>query len=69
MDTRDSCAGTVKEVSVSLPELDLTAGESFRIGPHVVTVLDIDGEQVTFRIENLETGEESLETMLPSLPR
>jgi hypothetical protein len=54
---------------VSLPEIDLVAGESFRIGPHVVTVLDIDGEQVTFRIENLETGEDSLQTVLPSLPR
>jgi hypothetical protein len=54
---------------VSLPEIDLVAGESFRIGPHVVTVLDIEGEQVTFRIENLETGEDSLQTVLPSLPR
>lgn len=54
---------------MSLPEIDLVAGESFCIGPHVITILDIDGEQVTFRIENLETGEESLETVLPSLPR
>ena len=54
---------------MSLPEIELVAGESFRIGPHVITVLDVEHDLVTFRIENLETGEESLQTILPSLPR
>ncbi len=54
---------------MALHELDLSAGDSFRIGQHVITVLDVDGDQVTFRIENLETGELQIQTAPPPRPR
>jgi hypothetical protein len=54
---------------VSLQEIDLAAGDSLRIGQHVVTVLDVDGDQVTFRIENLETGELLIQTTPPARPK
>lgn len=52
-----------------LHELDLISGESVQIGQHVVTVLDVDGDQVTFRIENLETGELLIQTSPPQRPK
>ena len=52
-----------------LQEMDLVAGESLRVGQHVVTVLDIDGDQVTFRIENLETGELLIQTTPAPRPK
>ena len=54
---------------MTLHEMDLTAGDSLRVGQHVVTVLDVDGEQVTFRIENLETGEILIQTPPPQRPK
>lgn len=54
---------------MALQELDLTAGESVQIGQHLITVLDVDGDQVTFRIENLETGELLIQTTLPQRPK
>lgn len=52
-----------------LQELDLVAGESLRIGQHVVTVLDVEGDQVTFRIDNLETGEQLIQTASTPRPK
>ncbi len=52
-----------------LQEMDLVAGESIRIGQHVVTVMDIDGDLVTFRIENLETGEQLIQTAPSPRPK
>jgi hypothetical protein len=54
---------------VTLHEMDLSAGDSFRVGQHLITVLDVDGDQVTFRIENLETGELQIQTSPPSRPK
>lgn len=54
---------------MTLHELDLTAGESVQIGQHLITVLDVDGDQVTFRIENLETGELLIQTTPPQRPK
>lgn len=54
---------------MTLQELDLTAGESVQIGQHLITVLDVDGDQVTFRIENLETGELLIQTTPPQRPK
>lgn len=50
-------------------EMDLAAGDSFRIGQHLVTVLDVDEDQVTFRIVNLETGELQIQTSPPAKPK
>jgi hypothetical protein len=49
--------------------MDLVAGDSVRIGQHVITVLDVDGDQVTFRIENLATGELQIQTTPPMRPK
>lgn len=54
---------------MTLHELDLSAGDSVQIGQHVITVLDVDGDQVTFRIENLETGELLIQTSPPQRPK
>jgi hypothetical protein len=56
-------------MTVALEEVDLTIGDSLHVGPHLITVLDIDAGQVTFRIENLETGELSIETARPARPK
>ncbi len=52
-----------------IEELDLAEGESFRIGSHLITILDIDGENVTFRVENMETGELHVATSPPTRPK
>lgn len=54
---------------MSLQEIDLAAGDTLRIGRHLITVLDVDGDQVTFRIENLETGELLIQTTPPTRPK
>ena len=54
---------------MAMEELDLAAGESLRIGQHQITVLDVDGDQVTFRIENLLTGELLIQTSPPQKPK
>lgn len=54
---------------MTLHELDLTAGESVQIGQHLITVLDVDGDQVTFRIENMETGDLLIQTSPPQRPK
>jgi len=33
-------------------EFDLSIGDVLRVGDHLVTVVDIDGEDVSFRIED-----------------
>lgn len=53
----------------STEEFDLVAGDTLRIGQHLVTVLDIEGDQATFRIENLETGELFIQTSPAPRPR
>jgi|GEM_PF-6196773 len=52
-----------------MEELDLAAGDSLRIGSHVITLLDLDGDNVTFRIEDLETGELVIQTSVPTRPK
>lgn len=54
---------------MTLHELDLSAGESVQIEHHLITVLDVDGDQVTFRIENMETGELLIQTSPPQRPK
>jgi hypothetical protein len=56
-------------MSVILEEIDLLEGDSLRIGSHVITVLDVADENVTFRIENLDTGEVQIQISPPSRPK
>ena len=44
---------------MQLHELELTVGDVLQIGEHIVTVLDIENGEVTFRVENPEQYEES----------
>jgi len=46
-------------LTVQLHELELTVGDVLQIGEHIVTVLDIENGEVTFRVENPEQYEES----------
>jgi hypothetical protein len=59
---------------VPLHELELTVGDVLQIGEHTVTVLDIDNDEVTFRIqesgrENSEHGDETSEEFVVLRPR
>ncbi len=36
-------------------ELDLTVGDSFRVGNHIVTLIDVDGSDAAFRIDDLHS--------------
>jgi hypothetical protein len=36
-------------------ELELSVGDTVQIGDTLVTVVDIDGDEVTFRVDSLET--------------
>lgn len=56
-------------MSVIVEELDLCAGDSLRIGSHVITILDVDDDNATFRIENLDTGEVHIQSSPPSRPK
>ncbi len=62
-------ADDLRRQRVAQLEMDLAAGDSFRIGQHLVTVLDVDEDQVTFRIVNLETGELQIQTSPPGKPK
>jgi hypothetical protein len=35
-------------------ELELSVGETLQIGDYLVTIIDIDGDEVSFRVDNLE---------------
>ena len=52
---------------MTLQEMDLVAGETIQIGNHLITVLDVEGEQVIFRIHNLATGEFLQDSDLPPM--
>jgi len=38
-------------------EFELSVGEVIRIGNHVVTVIDIEGADVSFRVEEISSDE------------
>jgi hypothetical protein len=38
-------------------ELELSVGDVVRIGSYTVTVIDVDGPEVSFRIDSLESDE------------
>jgi hypothetical protein len=51
-------------------EIELSIGDSIQIGQHTVTVIDIEGTEVCFRIEHEEEQEEiSVGGMNEFIPR
>ena len=42
-------------------EFELSVGDMLKIGDHIVTVIDIDGAETSFRIDKSETQEFNLE--------
>ena len=49
-------------------EFELSVGDVLRIGDHIVTVIDIDGAETSFRIDKSETQELNLELAERTLP-
>ena len=39
-------------------ELDLSVGDVFHVGETTVTVIDIDGEEVTFRVDDASSHDD-----------
>ena len=37
---------------VQVQEIELSVGDVFRVGETMVTVIDIDGDEVTFRVDD-----------------
>lgn len=54
---------------MSLHELELTVGDVVQIGEYTVTVVDLDNDEVTFRIQECPTEEERNETPTATRPR
>lgn len=48
-------------------ELELTVGDTFQVGEYLVTVIDTDGEDVSFRVDDVADFELEDETS-PELP-
>ena len=48
-------------------ELELTVGDVIQIGDYTVTVIDLDNGEVTFRIQEPDSGEHPIES--PATPR
>jgi len=40
---------------VERPEIELSVGDTLQIGDCVVTVVDIDGDEVSFRVDQAES--------------
>ena len=58
---------------MQIQEINLTIGEVIQVGDVTVTVIDIDGDEVTFRVDGIESHLDGLndyagESSLP-LPR
>jgi hypothetical protein len=54
---------------MSLHELELTVGDVVQIGEYTVTVIDLDNDEVTFRIQEPVTEEEPSESPTATRPR
>lgn len=50
-------------------EVELAVGDVVRIGDHLLTVIDIDGDDVSFRIDHLDEATLPLEAAGAVLPR
>ena len=49
-------------------EFELTVGDVVQIGDHAMTVVDIDGLEVSFRIDAPDSGEGLSELLYGSFP-
>ena len=49
-------------------EVELAVGDVVRIGNHLLTVIDIDGEDVSFRIDHLDDAALEIEPAASVLP-
>ena len=54
---------------MSLHEVELTVGDVLQIGEYTVTVVDLENDEVTFRIQEDSVGDESNEPVATSRPR
>jgi hypothetical protein len=54
---------------MSLHELELTVGDVLQIGEYTVTVIDLDNDEVTFRIQEPVSDEEPNEFPATTRPR
>ena len=48
-------------------EIELAVGDAVRIGQYTVTVIDIDGPEVSFRVDSLESDEFAIEDNQPAM--
>lgn len=49
-------------------ELELTVGDTFQVGEYLVTVIDTDGEEISFRVDEVDTQNCDEEPEPPDLP-
>ncbi|MEX2286564.1 MAG: hypothetical protein WD648_05690 [Planctomycetaceae bacterium] len=49
-------------------EFELTVGDVVQIGDHAMTVIDIDGLEVSFRIDTPDSGDDLLDLLKGTLP-
>ncbi len=49
-------------------ELELTVGDTFQVGGYVVTVIDTDGDEVSFRVDDAAGVEAEDDQECPELP-
>lgn len=49
-------------------ELELTVGDTFQVGEYVVTVIDTDGEEISFRVDEAAEFDAEVEQELTELP-
>lgn len=54
---------------MSLHEFELRVGDVLQIGDYLVTVIDLENGEVTFRIQEPVTADDEAGESTPSLPR
>ncbi len=50
-------------------EVELCVGDVVRIGDHLLTVVDIDGEDVSFRMDHIDESPLAFEAVTAEWPR
>ncbi|MDA1014289.1 MAG: hypothetical protein O3A00_07525 [Planctomycetota bacterium] len=49
-------------------ELELNVGDCFQVGDYVVTVIDTDGEEISFRVDEADSIDNEDDSEQPEFP-